>query len=754
MLLGNGHFGPIACERVKNAVEVFHRVANVPLSFSEKALIGSRGPMMAALHGCEVTAFTVKTLQGLKAGAEVAVWGRGRKMRSSAIVCHVLSPAGIDPHSAIAQRRMGTFLRMMTQEELQREAEEVWRLVRDRKTEVLRQRVDRIAELARLRQQNPGVENPRVPVKKLKKGVIELLWDDLERYGWKWDDFHCWTTHTGMRVSIQQYESGKWLHELRVGIRAKAFRATAERRTGMKGIESGVDRQLTNELWRDASTDRYVAGTIRGTLSGSTVVGVHLQEWGKDVSSLCRYCDMAIETRVHTWWWCPRWDSHRGEDIDELRITLMNAPPCFMNHGLVPEVFLQELSAKEKAKLVKRVQGMMAAIIIARHAYDREIGRCDKKNAPKLGGMSMFPWGWKPPQEAELEAFDPLERVLWKSGHIHSDKWTEDLFWAMKTWLAALRWPDGTTPPITQIELMLDFEVFSGLDVPGVSVGKRAEFFGSMLRQAEVMAGGRTVWKGVRLTSVRHLGELGAGTHVGYSVRPVLTYSAEVEQYLRDMRLKATEKQAATVAQQKKKKKGTGWGDCTVTHSAADERSVRGEQWKQMAEAQVQAETRRRESAIAAVAAAQRIRADERRRQTPAVRVKAQRKQGNMQVCVTHSRLRCEDCTLNRNNINNCCAMHHCDANILEACDEALDSCEQHSMSACGQCAGAATPMTAKQCCGKHHNCRGHDRGACDICVASERKKKNRDGRPMIASPANCCKKGHHDVNQTRLVFR
>ena len=140
---------------------------------------------------------------------------------------------------------------------------------------------------------------------------------------------------------------------------------------------------------------------------------------------------------------------------------------------------------------------------------------------------------------------------------------------------------------------------FAGLD----NVTSLGDYFLSNCRMLTSVY--RTVLKGVALRSVRHLGEVDAGTHVGHSVRPVLTSSAEVEQYLRDMQVKTTAVKAAAAQQQKKKKKkGTGWGDCTVTHSASDERSARGKQWKQMAEAQVQAEARRKQGALAAVAAA------------------------------------------------------------------------------------------------------------------------------------------------------
>ena len=750
ILAGKGNFGPIARERAVTAHRVFTRVSSVPLSFTEKALIGARGPMMAALHGCEVTDFSKQTIETLRQGAALAVWGQGRKQRTLNIVWHVLSPVGIDAPAEIVQRRMAAFLRLTEDDGMRREAEDVWRLARDRRAEREARRRDRASDLARLRRENPGVANPRV-TEMNKKGVIELLWDDLERYGWRWSSFDFWTTHIGLRVHVRLWDKGKWLHELREGIRAHAYRLTVTKRPSMQGIEGGVDRQATNAVWKDRTTDRYLAGVIRGALSGSQLVGVQLLRNKEVETSLCRYCGEAIEDRRHAWWWCPQWDEIRGEDIGKLRVLLKDAPPCFLDFGLVPTIFLQELSVAEREQTVRRVQLMLVNIALARQKYDVEHGFSQKKKKQAVVGQSLFPWGWNLPEGAVLESYNPLENVLWGSKHMKkSPRWTEDHFWALKAWLAALRWPDGTTPPITQLELMLDFEIFSGLDVPGETVLKRAESFGAMMRTAKTMARGRDVWKGVEKREVHHLQELGAGIMTGYTVRPVLTHAAGVEGYLKELKEKATSRRA--LSRQKEKTKARWGDDADVAHaSTPEERSAKNERWKDVKEEQKQAEEVRRRAALAAVAAEQNRRQEARRLQTPAVRVDVRRKVGAMRVCDIHTKMRCGDCEHNNISITACCATHHCDELILGDCVEAREACEVHNFSMCGQCAGAGN-VSMKQCCQKHHNCVAHGRGACGACVQAGRKRK-KDGLPMLASPQACCGKRHHDTSQGRLGF-
>ena len=297
---------------------------------------------------------------------------------------------------------------------------------------------------------------------------------------------------------------------------------------------------------------------------------------------------------------------------------------------------------------------------------------------------------------------------------------------------------------------MLDFEIFSGLDVPGETVLKRAESFGAMMRTAKTMAHGRDVWKGVEKREVHHLQELGAGIMTGYSVRPVLTHAAGVEGYLKELQEKATSRRA--LSRQKEKTKARWGDDADVAHtSTPEERSAKNERWKEAKEEQKQAEEVRSRAAIAAVAAEQIRRQEARRRQTPAVRVDVRRKVGAMRVCDIHTKMRCGDCEHNNISITACCATHHCDELILGDCVEAREACEVHNFSMCGQCAGAGN-VSMKQCCQKHHNCVAHGRGACGACVQAGRKRK-KDGLPMLASPQACCGKGHHDTSQGRLGF-
>ena len=112
--------------------------------------------------------------------------------------------------------------------------------------------------------------------------------------------------------------------------------------------------------------------------------------------------------------------------------------------------------------------------------------------------------------------------------------------------------------------------------------------------------------------------------------------------YLRDMREK--------VMTTKKR-----WGHCSVVHSASDERSSRANHrsaWQRH-----RSRSRRGGEPEGCSACPSRGGANKRKRQTSPILVTERRKQGNMQGCATHSKVRCVDCTHNHINTDKCCAM-------------------------------------------------------------------------------------------------
>eukprot|EP00754_Rhynchopus_humris_P033882 Rhum_TRINITY_DN15489_c3_g4::Rhum_TRINITY_DN15489_c3_g4_i1::g.159375::m.159375 len=154
-----------------------------------------------------------------------------------------------------------------------------------------------------------------------------------------------------------------------------------------------------------------------------------------------------------------------------------------------------------------------------------------QRSADATDGVGReYPWDWEPVTEPcpnNLAAMWPSVEAGWSRSRSHT------LFVALHNWPNQLRWDvaeDG--PHVAVLELVLDFEIVTGIDVPVQVVkdeeprstfSRKAKAFGNLLRTAEHMHGSRVIPATFNECSgwLRSL-TVHAGGMTGFDRRPVL----------------------------------------------------------------------------------------------------------------------------------------------------------------------------------------------------------------------------------------
>ena len=167
----------------------------------------------------------------------------------------------------------------------------------------------------------------------------------------------------------------------------------------------------------------------------------------------CRDCDQqALDTAQHLWWECPAYDSIRGQTCFTAVVQADRSrwPSCTRVHGVLVK------GAPVDATALHR---MIGAIYIARHEAER-----------KRQGATPPVHAWMiaaslPAMRHDTTSFTriPDDPPRWTYGG--------RIMRALKGWLAALHWT--AAGEVSNIELAIDFEIFTGIDVPGPPDGSR-----------------------------------------------------------------------------------------------------------------------------------------------------------------------------------------------------------------------------------------------------------------------------------------
>ncbi|KAJ9464924.1 hypothetical protein DIPPA_18327 [Diplonema papillatum] len=283
-------------------------------------------------------------------------------------------------------------------------------------------------------------------------------------------------------------ERGERHHAIRARLRQTTWTQLARQRPSYDGVQAGVDCRRTNELrlatadagekralavilsggvflaarWgRNARANGGAAGTDGSPSSSASVSSTasdttgsfdeHVSESSSSepqrppLDRGCRDCDLGVQdTADHLWWECPAYDEIRGRPCfaELLRADRARWPSCTRVHGVIVEGMRVEVAALHR---------LMAAVYTARVEAERR----------RLSAVQpMHPWHAAAPLPAVQHLFDfdrlPDEPPRWPYGG--------RAMRALKGWLSALRWTNAGE--VSCVELAVDFEVHTGVDVP------------------------------------------------------------------------------------------------------------------------------------------------------------------------------------------------------------------------------------------------------------------------------------------------
>ncbi len=272
---------------------------------------------------------------------------------------------------------------------------------------------------------------------------------------------------------------------------------------------------------------------------------------------------------------------------------------------------------------------------------------------------------------------------------------------ALKAWLSGMAW----TPEedVTNAELAVDFEVWSGLDLIGLGnkggvppLNDRARMIYRMIKlviDACESAGTSSPIPGKRC-QVHSLNSVGGNGLMGFRCRPEFRGGEETMKVLEDQ-LPLTRHGFNHEC----------WGhDIFPAYHA--ERNQRALQWPVGVERQ-QPQTRERDP----------LRIPEGTEPAP----------NGKHVCGPHQKTICGKCAASKSTLAECCDQHHHEGDGL-----AIRFCTQHRMTRCSNCS------TLVKCCGYgHHVCLRHSKPTCASCLSLPDLKSRRPGR--------CCLRGHHE---------
>jgi len=249
------------------------------------------------------------------------------------------------------------------------------------------------------------------------------------------------------------------------------------------------------------------------------------------------------EDIYHIWWVCPAWQDARLQHPTVLTADRSLWPACLSHCGVMTITFSTD--AEHRLAVTASLHLMMTAIICAREA--KRAGKVCP-TAPTTSStiltstpaLSAYLWAWDPPGP-RLHYRDVLQGVtpprLWSHGLI--------LFSSFVHYLSSIAWPQGVpNPGITFIELAIDFELATGVDLPCAPrhhaqpppypLGDRALMFSHLLQQLSAYLGSPP-HAGSCSRKIHSLSLFGIPVGAGITTRPVLLAGAVTESVLQQL---------------------------------------------------------------------------------------------------------------------------------------------------------------------------------------------------------------------------
>ncbi|KAJ9457308.1 tRNA (guanine-N(7)-)-methyltransferase [Diplonema papillatum] len=500
---------------------------------------------------------------------------------------------------------------------------------------------------------------------------------------------------------LTQYEqkgldAGRPIADLIRVIRGWRLAGLEKRRVDFGGVRAGVDYVATNAYGLKASTTLTAARDVAEVVAGSVMTESHAAKlWGGD--GLCRRCvEPTEETLGHIWWQCRAYERIRAQHqyAEIVGADRSTWPPCLQEHGILP---------KGSRVSIEVLHTFMAEVMHERRRLERE-GRDRAVGHP---WRQLHPDDC-PPRRLNFEAIAGPGTFAAVGG----ERW----FRALQHWLDGMCW--SVAGDVSTAELAIDFEVYTGLDLPGSVVATtdgtplsmRARVLARLLKtvgDALERNGDEPPLPGRKLGTVGSLRTVGAPPCLtGYEMRPIFRGGTETMEVL--------ETQLTTARHEFN---GEAWGmDLFPTYGGG--RAERAARWAVFNDA-----TEKKKGKKSAVVGGDPWYVPE--------GVPQHEKWGE-RVCHEHQKVKCDVCKRRGKSVAWCCKAHHKEDDGL-----AVKFCAQHRLTQCATC------KTIAECCRNgHHRCLDHGMPTCAHC---SRLADLRSRRPKL-----CCRKGHHRATVAR----
>ncbi|CAE7944048.1 TU20, partial [Symbiodinium necroappetens] len=174
-------------------------------------------------------------------------------------------------------------------------------------------------------------------------GVCSHLGRQCQKLRWSWDEpFTIQTLHGKLDLCCPV--KGWFQHGLRVELRQSFFQLVPDRKD-LKGIQDGVDYEVTTALLRGSTLDAAQCNRLRFLWEGRVATEERAAKHGGG-DPTCPYCTLGVpETSLHVSQDCPRFASQRETLLARTTQAERDTwPPCFWNAGILPlEASLLEL---------------------------------------------------------------------------------------------------------------------------------------------------------------------------------------------------------------------------------------------------------------------------------------------------------------------------------------------------------------------------------------------------------------------------
>ena len=569
---------------------------------------------------------------------------------------------------------------------------------------------------------------------------------------------------TKMRNDVKTIELGELGHLVRERmffVRLSSTKTDVNAKGGgranLRGIRAGVDKEKTLALTKSKVLSDYEAGTLRHIVADGTLTGVRLARAKLRETATCPYCAAGVdEDPKHMWWECVAWESIRTDYPLLLNIDRTNWPNCLSICGMcTPETPLATARVAD-------LQMMMVRILIERYRQNRT-----QEMKPQLE-QERYPWTWEPDADTTTQYPNVLGSCT-----LPVKKWPygRALLLAIAYWLGGLRWSNEAGREVSHMELLIDFEVSTGMDIrPGDKTGKKppkvkqpgngaggvvngggggdgemddgggeggsddgdgddvmpealphnemakATTFGHMLSTLRTHAA--TPLHPGKPKIAMTLTSFGAHGLAGIDCRPVFAGGEETIRVLRALfdagtayrQQRKTEGMTEGEIRGNGRARGTWMGEyaAETAYPPADERGRRALRFFEQAE---------EENVPIRYRHDEHVKPGDAPVKAPAGAISI----GPFAICVQHRKARCDACAKDQMaDLRHCCYAHHSDGDGLAIRHEA---CTRHRLSRCGNCVRDKT--TLDHCCRRHHDTAG---GRQTTLGGLFSKKKQKDG--------------------------